>query len=213
MHARSGTLLPMIIHHLYTLIDWMRVEDKDLQIWKKKKGQPKGTTKCSNQQLSHTTHVGQRFSSWLHCEVYSKCMCSLSSFLDQRNDCTKFCLPCSWKSRQWQIPRFVCHAWQNIKSAMHARTMLLYTDWLNEGWRFHCKDLQKTLLQHYSSGTKLFLGSTIKYTVSNKQIDLNLQPNCKHSKNSFTSIITWLESCYCQLRTHSLQFLLLQQII
>ena len=149
---------------------------------------------CSRSSIDNTVWL-------LYCIIYG------SSFLYQRNDCTKFCLPCSWKRRQWQIPRFVCHAWQNIKSAMHARTMLLYTDWLNEGWRFHCKDLQKTLLQHYSSGTKLFLGSTIKYTVSNKQIDLNLQPNCKHSKNSFTYIITYLESCYSQLRTHSLQFL------
>ena len=103
---------------------------------KLKKGATKGDDQYQKVRPSavtnncHILHMyGQRFSSWLHCEVYSKRVCSLSSFLDRRNDCTKFCLPCSWKSRQWQIPRFVCH-----DKTLNQQCMLVpcFIHWLTE---------------------------------------------------------------------------------
>ena len=56
----------------------------------------------------------------------SVCVAVEASFLDRKNGCTKFCLPCSWNSRQWQILllSMICVPWQNIKSAMHAHSGL-----------------------------------------------------------------------------------------
>ena len=50
------------------------------------------------------THLSAR--DWAHNSVWSlvqACVYSLSSFIDRRNGCTKFCLPRSWNNRQWQI--------------------------------------------------------------------------------------------------------------
>ena len=59
--------------------------------------------------MHNDIHKHQRFSSSLHCDVQSKCGCSCSSFLDQRNGCTKFCLPCSLNTKSCFYPWFVCH--------------------------------------------------------------------------------------------------------
>ena len=55
------------------------------------------------------THKCEKFSSLLQCEVQWKRVCSLSSFIDRRNGCTKYCLPRSWPEQQRVTNSAVIH--------------------------------------------------------------------------------------------------------
>ena len=92
------------------------------------------------------THLSAR--DWAHNSVWSlvqACVYSLSSFIDRRNGCTKFCLPRSWNNRQWQIlllsmtlnQQCIAHSglpprWQIIR--LHAVTIMLCLCRMTRSW-------------------------------------------------------------------------------
>ena len=129
----------------------------------------------------------------------SVCVAVEASFLDRKNGCTKFCLSCSWNSRQWQILllSMICVPWQNIKSAMHAHSGLPPDDksfywYIDLGCKSH------TLNKRYSI-SNFYLG------LQNLLLAKNVPPNCCDLLRSTPwLVLSWDKLSISQSSHHSL---------